>query len=192
MLTVVPGEGVPVEGPQHFSVWGVPEDTAATWTEMQVTWLTAPANDTASGDGLLPPAVRLAGFIVDGPGTPGEEIRVGGPDLTEFLATTASPAPTLVVVRDTEDADHDGMWHAFAASEGDVPGAAPRLEIVLAADSTCEGDVDGDGDVDFADLLEVLAWWGPCGLCPADLDGNGTVNFDDLLTVLALFGGACL
>ncbi|NNM26816.1 MAG: VCBS repeat-containing protein [Phycisphaerales bacterium] len=47
------------------------------------------------------------------------------------------------------------------------------------------GDVDGDGDVDFTDLLQVLADWGPCPGCAADLDGDGSVGFTDLLEVLA-------
>jgi phospholipase/lecithinase/hemolysin len=48
------------------------------------------------------------------------------------------------------------------------------------------GDVDGDGDADFADLLAVLSAWGPCGLpCPADLDGDAAVGFADLLVVLS-------
>ena len=59
----------------------------------------------------------------------------------------------------------------------------PRLEYFSL------GDVDGNGVVDFADLLAVLAAWGPCPEppepCPADVDGNGVVNFSDLLLVLA-------
>ena len=47
------------------------------------------------------------------------------------------------------------------------------------------GDLDGDGDVDFDDLIGLLASWGPCGPpCPEDLDGNGQVEFSDLLTLL--------
>jgi hypothetical protein len=49
-------------------------------------------------------------------------------------------------------------------------------------------DVNGDGTVDFDDLLAVLAAFGTDDP-DADVDGDGTVEFDDLLAVLAAFGG---
>ena len=53
------------------------------------------------------------------------------------------------------------------------------------------GDVDGDGAVDFADLLAILTAWGPCSApCPEDIDGDGIVGFSDLLAVLANWGPA--
>ena len=48
------------------------------------------------------------------------------------------------------------------------------------------GDLDGDGLVDFRDLLQLLAAWGPCeGECVEDLDGNREVDFADLLILLS-------
>jgi hypothetical protein len=52
----------------------------------------------------------------------------------------------------------------------------------------CPGDVDLDGDVDFADLLLVMAAWGPCVGCDEDLDHDGAVGFGDLLIVLGNWG----
>ena len=57
--------------------------------------------------------------------------------------------------------------------------------------SKCPGDLDHDGDVDFADLLAMLADWGPCppeGECPEDIDASGAVGFEDLLIVLSSWG----
>jgi hypothetical protein len=54
------------------------------------------------------------------------------------------------------------------------------------------GDVNDDGVVDTADLLALLAAWGPCpdppADCPADLDGDGAVGTSDLLVLLANWG----
>jgi hypothetical protein len=49
-------------------------------------------------------------------------------------------------------------------------------------------DLDFDGAVGIADLLLLLAAWGPCAdcsACPADLDGNCDVGITDLLALLA-------
>ncbi len=54
------------------------------------------------------------------------------------------------------------------------------------------GDLDGDGVVAFADLLQLLGTWGPCPpVCDADLDGDGTVAFADLLVLLGAWGHPC-
>lgn len=47
------------------------------------------------------------------------------------------------------------------------------------------GDLDGDGDVDAADLGTLIAAWGPCDACAEDLDGDGTVDASDLGVLLA-------
>lgn len=103
-----------------------------------------------------------------------------------------------------------GGWIHRAYRVGDIPGitntAAFRIRFIasdFAPASLVEagvdavelripacvpaipGDVNGDGFVDFADALEILASWGPCPGCPADLDGSGTVDFLDLLEVLS-------
>ena len=54
------------------------------------------------------------------------------------------------------------------------------------------GDLNQDGRVGVADLLMLLASWGPCpdppDPCPADLDGNGIVGVSDLLILFANWG----
>ncbi|MFK7960123.1 MAG: S8 family serine peptidase [Phycisphaerales bacterium] len=49
------------------------------------------------------------------------------------------------------------------------------------------GDITGDGEVTFDDVLALLSSWGECFGCPADLDGSGSVDFTDLLNVLSAF-----
>ncbi|GIV11810.1 MAG: hypothetical protein KatS3mg021_0092 [Fimbriimonadales bacterium] len=53
----------------------------------------------------------------------------------------------------------------------------------------CEGDVNNDGRVDDADLLEVLFNFGCFGFCgPSDVNEDGYVDDADLLVVLFNFG----
>ena len=58
--------------------------------------------------------------------------------------------------------------------------------IAYADDDGIPGDLDGDGEVNFADLLILLSAWGPCapGGCAEDLNGDEVVDFADLLVLL--------
>jgi hypothetical protein len=59
-------------------------------------------------------------------------------------------------------------------------------------DSGPEGDVNGDGCVDDADLLAVLFAFGNSGSnLPEDVTRDGTVDDADLLVVLFNFGAGC-
>jgi hypothetical protein len=53
----------------------------------------------------------------------------------------------------------------------------------------CPADFDGNGNVAVADLLVLIAAWGP-GTGPEDLNGNGTINVADLLLLIGAWG-AC-
>jgi hypothetical protein len=53
----------------------------------------------------------------------------------------------------------------------------------------CLWDLDGDGTVGTADLLLLIASFGPCGEdCPADFNEDGVVGAADLLILLQNFG----
>lgn len=63
------------------------------------------------------------------------------------------------------------------------------LFVARAAAALHPADLNGDGTVNFADALLLLAAWGTCerpgpGGCPEDLDGDGEVGFADLLQLL--------
>ncbi len=53
---------------------------------------------------------------------------------------------------------------------------------------TCPWDLDCNGSVGAADLLELLFRWGPCKGCPADFEPNGKVGASDLLALLFNWG----
>lgn len=67
------------------------------------------------------------------------------------------------------------------------------IEVIgEAASSGPEGDVDGSGCVDDADLLAVLFAFGNSGSnLPEDVTRDGTVDDADLLVVLFNFGAGC-
>jgi len=57
--------------------------------------------------------------------------------------------------------------------------------------ASAEGDVDGNGCVDNADLLQTLAAFGTVEPNPADVNCDGIVDDADLLEVLFAFGSGC-
>ncbi|MFG0292831.1 MAG: PQQ-dependent sugar dehydrogenase [Phycisphaerales bacterium JB050] len=71
-------------------------------------------------------------------------------------------------------------------SESDTDGNG----IIDSCETSCEGDVTGDNNVDLADLNLVLANFGS-STSEGDVDGNGEVDLADLNLVLANFGSSC-
>jgi glucose/arabinose dehydrogenase len=54
--------------------------------------------------------------------------------------------------------------------------------------NNCPADVNGDGDVNTTDLLNIIAAWGDCSGCSADINGDGVVSTSDLLAVIGEWG----
>ncbi|MHC5002898.1 MAG: choice-of-anchor Q domain-containing protein, partial [Planctomycetota bacterium] len=57
-------------------------------------------------------------------------------------------------------------------------------------DQVLLGDINADGAVDTADLMEILVDWGPCEepCCLSDLDLNGHVDVDDVVALILSWG----
>jgi endonuclease/exonuclease/phosphatase family metal-dependent hydrolase len=59
--------------------------------------------------------------------------------------------------------------------------------------NSCEGDVNGDGQIGVSDILEVIGNWAPsggecCPGCAGDVDGNLTVDVSDILYLVGNWG----
>ncbi len=65
-----------------------------------------------------------------------------------------------------------------------------RYRITVQTSTRPTGDIDGNGCVDDADLLQVLFNFGS-GNAATDLNGDGVVDDADLLLVLFNFGSGC-
>ncbi len=63
-----------------------------------------------------------------------------------------------------------------------------------AEDEFCYGDLDGDNDIDLADLAQLLANYGTTSGAvyeDGDLDVDGDVDLADLAGLLAVYGTVC-
>jgi len=128
----------------------------------------------------------------------------GSPDIIvpEFFSFSESPIGRVRVYSGLLDrllavySTHFGR--PFVSRLGDVSGDgrddvlvseydfddAGRVVVYLGHEAG-PADLNGDGAVDFADVLALLAAWGPCTMCPADITHDSIVDRCDLDVVLA-------
>ncbi|MFK7959025.1 MAG: dockerin type I domain-containing protein [Phycisphaerales bacterium] len=97
-------------------------------------------------------------------------------------------------LRDTNVTDNLGQTVYDLWADPTVGNKAPPVtldSVQVKIGSPLLGDVNGDGMVDFSDILSVLSAFGTCPppqLCAGDVNGDGEIDFTDLLTVLSAFG----
>ncbi len=120
-----------------------------------------------------------------------------GPDAIVLVVVRPDTGSFDVLVHPDQDGVRAALVPAFGVVLGGVPGvgaldprvvaAAPRaptdadVAALRAARPEVPGDLDGDGRVDFEDLLRLAAAYGRQGInLPEDLDGDGVVGDADL------------
>lgn len=165
-------------------------------------------NWAARLNAVSPTLVHNRTFVPDEPLMISMLIRRVGTEATDDLIRIGlqraeDPAPIVVANAEWTIAELGGAFTTVSAA---VPpgflGRTSRLHLIVdgagdGVNSTVEvddlallpaplfGDLDGDGQIDGADLGALLSTWGPCAACPADLTGDGVVDGADLGELLA-------
>jgi hypothetical protein len=101
------------------------------------------------------------------------------------LRAEPSPGHRFVGWIDSEDRLGDAR-----AAEIEIDLAGPRTLTARFVSQSCSADLDGSGEVDGADIGQLLTAFGTCPGCAEDLDGSGEVDAADIGSLLVLFG-AC-
>jgi hypothetical protein len=138
--------------------------------------------------------MRIADAEPDENGNPRIRVQVQLPDWSDFVDVWPSPFPMPNMVQAVAaNGGRVGFFHV-AGFEGDQQPIASfkylKLENVRLVP---RGDVDGNGCVDDADLLQVLFSFGESGdaCLGADVNRDSLVDDADLLEVLFNFGAGC-
>lgn len=74
-------------------------------------------------------------------------------------------------------------------SDGRIAGQSVSISFDFAA-PPCAGDANGDGHVNFSDVVAVLRAWGTPGPS-GDVDHNGVVELADIMEIFRFFGSQC-
>ncbi len=119
----------------------------------------------------------------------GDETLIDGPTGNgSVISGSSTPVLTIIGVSAGDAGDY--FCGVFSVCGSDVSPAA-TLEVTQCP--TCPGDLDGDGDVDIADLARLLAHFGDSEAQPGDgdIDVDGDVDLSDLAQLLGRFGSVC-
>ena len=141
---------------------------------VRVRSVTLYVDDSNGGGGVYPP----------------EDVSVSnGVDTLEFPVTDPpSGAPFAIVL---DDLGLVGDTLEVTIADHNAGGGYMMLSEVEFAGGPATGDVDRDGDVDLADLAQLLANYNtPSGATyeMGDLDGDGDVDLADLAALLSVYG----
>jgi hypothetical protein len=142
------------------------------------------------GGTVAPQGSATVAFTADGTRAAMPVIYPGNLVYTFDVATGAQVAPPFAVDSQPNYLTIFGPDNRVGTL---ISGTDAKVWLISGLFGTVEGDIDGDGDVDLADLAALLAAYDTCegdaGYNPdADLDGSGCVDLSDLATLLANYG----
>ena len=108
------------------------------------------------------------------------------------IAGVCSLGPGLsLVTGDCDDSDSTVYPGAPGTGEGQDNNCDGVVDGDELQPSLCPEDVNEDGFISVADILEVLGEFGCSDACEHDVDGDGVVTVVDILAILSAFGASC-
>jgi hypothetical protein len=142
------------------------------------------SNSDMPGDQVTPLAVTSDGRIwFTNFNSDGIEASLVWYDGTQFGTITRAQGLPHAQIYDAETREIPGGYELWLS-------CASRGIAVLTVTADLPGDLDGDGDVDLADLASLLADYGCVGAdCTGDIDGDGDTDLSDLAELLANYTG---
>jgi hypothetical protein len=145
--------------------------------------------DDVSGDGLADLIIAAWVSPVGAPRAGKIFVYTGNGDVVETFTHTVAQATFGFDANGLGDVDGDGRGDYLVTAAEDLGARGKAYIIKGGTGGPRPGDVDGDCVTSTADLLLLLAAWGPCDECPEDLTGDGVVDAADLVALLAGWGG---
>lgn len=110
--------------------------------------------------------------------------------VTVYHQVTSGEFAEFLRDANTTDSQGDDIYALWQDHGGRLPTVMDSVAIQLSNPA----DLNGDGEINFDDLLLLLSWWGDCPigppLCIYDLDGDGTIGFADLLLLMSAWGAS--
>ncbi len=163
-----------VEVPAGFELSGIVLDDYNSNYPENLGFVGFSSGSVLNADPVLPTAAGLLGWYLP------DEFDVG-----QDLFSEMGQAPGAIGY----DGPLPSGFYTFWAQETSDSNDEWVLSVVLSpVDVTCEADVNGNGAVDFPDLIQLLSAFGPCSSCDEDLDESGSVDFNDLISMLSFWG----
>lgn len=117
-------------------------------------------------------------------------LATDGTLLGEPLALTTTAHHMPFVRANTNSGGFLVVWRDQRNEDDSIDVYGQFLDV----ESTCPGDLDGDLDIDLADLAQLLTNYGVTSGATyemGDLDGDGAVQLNDLAALLSVYGTTC-